>query len=464
MVSAKRTRSRSKSRSRTALSIPTQIKKRYMSSWGRRHGELQQWQRRAAAYNKKHFSPGTQVSAKKGTSKKMNFSAKRTLNFSRKRGRGGNVYGAGSVGKPFSKRFKSAANKFIKYGYVRKRENGSVVTDANAVYVGHNAIAMGDLWVSISYAITRWFARKAGQDFVSLDSQVSGITTDPNLTWRITYKQDPDGLLGSNTFDTVGGVNWGQMGDALYQLIRSSLGVSGHLELCQIELYGRDNLANVRDFPYISVEAKQFMVEVVGNSNLMLQNTTLASVADADGDIEDNVTNNPLTGKMYIGSGQNFPVSFQNSTVAPVLNLSPKTDQDSGIIRFDYSAANQMTAVMRNHLIKPPPYWHFSGMTGNQSIIMKPGEIRRSNVKSVVKHSIMKWVQLCIPYFQGGVTTSSAQNIKFLGKAHFFGLERLLDSRSDEAALRLAYEVNLTTSAVAYYHPSLKLVPQVIVM
>lgn len=464
MVSSKRTRSRSKSRSRTALSLPSQIKKRYMSTWGRRQGELQQWQRRAAAYNQKHFSPGTQVSAKKGKSKKMNFSAKRTLNFSKKRGRGGNVYGAGSVGKQFSKRFKSSANKFIKYGYVRKRENGSVVTDASAVYIGHNAIAMGDLWVSICYAITRWFARKAGQDFVSLDSQVSGLTTDPNLTWRITYKTQVDGLLNSNTSITAGGVNWGQMGDSLYALIRASLGALGYFELCQIELFSGDTVANVRDFPYIVVEAKQFMVEVVGNSNMMLQNTTLASVADADGDMEDNVTNNPLTGKMYEGSGQNFPVSFQNVTVGPTLNTSPNTDQDSGIVTFDYSALNAMSAIMRNHLIKPPPYWHFSGMTGNQSIIMKPGEIRRSNVKSVVKHSIMKWIQLCLPYFTGGVSTAKAQNIKFLGKVHFFGLERLLDSRSDEAPLRLAYEVNLTTSAIAYYHPTLKLVPQVIVM
>jgi len=460
-----RARSQSRSRLTSLLNTVKGVKKRYLSTWGRRHGEMSGWQRAAGIYNRAHFSPGTKVSATNGPNKKRKTSVARTLNFPKKRGRGGNVYGVGSVGKQFSKKFKSNVNKFVKYGYIRKRESGAVVTDTNCVYLGHNAIAMDDMWKSIIYSVTRWFARKAGQDFVSFDSPVSGLASvDPNITWRITFKQQPDGIVGSDTVITTGTNNWGQMGDNLYTLIKNNLGTLSYFELCQIELYSPDTVANTRDFPYISVEAKQFMVEVVGNSNLMLQNTTLASVADADGDMEDNVTNNPLVGKMYEGKGQNFPVAFQNVTVGPTLNLSPKTDFQTGVITFDYSAVGNMSAVMRNQLIKPPPYFHFSGMTGNQTVILKPGAIRRSNVKSVVKHSIMKWIQLCYPFLKpNSGNTESAQNIKFLGHVHMFGLERMLDSRSDEAPLRLAYECNLTTSAVAYYHPSLKCIPQVFV-
>lgn len=370
------------------------------------------------------------------------------------------VYGPGAVGRKFPKKVFKKANRFIKEGVVRKRETGAVISSQDCVYIGHNAIAMDEMWRAICYAVTRWFAKKAGQDFISIDSPVSGLTTaDPNLTWRIQYKLLPDEPIRNALQGSGAAIVWGALGDALYNLILTT--ISGdYYELLEVELYSPDTLASTREFPYISVQAKQFMITVGGNSNMILQNTTLASVADTDGDMEENVTNNPLQGKMYTGVGQNFPLAFQNVVTGPTINLSPKTNPNSGIIDFDYAPAGNMSAAMRNLLNKPPPHWSFHGMKGSRYVKLAPGEIRRSNVKKFITMDLNRLITQSLPYLQPGASTS---NMRFFGNVVFFGLERMLDSRSDEAPLRLAYEVTVTTSAVASYRPSLKFMPQVIV-
>lgn len=370
-----------------------------------------------------------------------------------------------TVGKRFSRKFSSATSKFAKYGYICKREAGGVVSHSQSVYIGHNCTALADTWRAITYAVGRWFARKVGQDFNDINQFVSGMaTSDPNAVWRITYKTAPDGNVVASSFATSGAIIWGLFMDALYNLIQGAIGTNDYFELLTIELYSPDNVASTRDIPYTTIDARQFRVSVKGSSSMVIQNTTLASIADPDGDVRDNISANPLHGKRYIGRGQYFGTWLQANTAGGTKNVGLATRANDGLVVWesDPYAGNNMGNGTRDQIRKPPPYYAFSGMTASANAMIKPGEIRRSYMSKTYTYDVNKWIQICIPYLKNS-PEGNRLNMKFLGSAIVFGFERLLDSRSDEPDVRLSYEVNLSTQAVAYYKPSLKFVPQLFI-
>jgi hypothetical protein len=385
----------------------------------------------------------------------------RRLNFGRAGSRTQRHHTVGRLGRMFPKRAKfGTANRFIKNGYIRKREVGGVVTDGQCVYVGHNSNAMGDHWVSMVYAVMRWFAKKIGHDYVAVDDGILGGLVNPNLQWVIYYKTGAENVITTAAVASSTPRTWGNWADQLSTLITNAIGTNDYFELCSIALHSLDNIADTPDIPYTIIQVKQLFVTVVGNSNLVLQNTTLSSIADADGDVIDNVSNNPLTGKMYSGLGQSYPMAAQYNVSGA--NRAILTDPDSGFMTYNITQDSGMSLSMRNLVTKPPPHFAFHGMKGSVYVNLKPGEIRRSKTVKAYKYDFCKWIQLLIPYLKTS-PEGNRNSIKFMGVSKVFGFERLLDSRSDEATIRVAYEINLTTSAIAEFRPTMKALPQLFV-
>lgn len=365
------------------------------------------------------------------------------------------------------KRFKKsyrAVNKFVTRGYILKREIGGIVQDAECAYLGHNAVTMGDLWSAITFSVVRWFARKMGQDICNWNEFVSGFSTgDPNVAWKLSYKLDANAPILVSTVPTAGPTTWQIWADSLFARLQLLIATNDYFELIRIEHYSPDNLVGVRDVPFTCIEAKSMMVTVVGNSNMMLQNITLANnvVGDNEAEVVTNLTNNPLRGKEYTGFGQSFPLQFQNHTGVGNANLSAETEVFGGLVKFAYSDAFAMSPEMVVGLQKPPPYYKWHGFTGNKYITLKPAEIRRSKIVKSYTMDLAKWIQMCLPYLKAA-PEGNRNNIKFIGKVTFFGLEKMLDCRTLEPDIRIAYEITHTTSAVAFYKPSLKIDPRVI--
>jgi len=175
-------------------------------------------------------------------------------------------------------------------------------------------------------------------------------------------------------------------------------------------------------------------------------------------DVVTNINNNPVRGKVYTGFGQDYPLNFQNSAVT---NISVATRADNGFMEFPYTNAAAMTNEMVQALQKPPPFYRWTGMVSNKYITVQPGQIQTSKIVKSYRMNLNKWIQMCIPYLKNS-PEGNRLNIRYLGKSAFFGLEKMLDSRTSEPDIRIAYEINVTTSAVAQYTPRIKMNPVVV--
>jgi len=372
--------------------------------------------------------------------------------------RGGARRTRGIRGPRFGNKVSSRSNEFLKRGVVWKREFGATVSDADAVYVGHSTTPARQTIQVVVFAIARMFAAKFGENFTSFDTQLQGDQPSAGSSgylWKITYRTASGGPVLLTTTSSATGDTWGGFAERLLTLMLFTMNNGGvpftYFEIVDI---GFADVVGATTSNIQVYSADAIMLNLVGNSNMLLQNRTLATntVGDGDNDQKDHISNNPLIGKMYKAYGTSFPYKFNNDFVGPTPMF--QTDQDQGAMSIGLSTTlADLPATMRDVLRKPPPYnvWHH--VTGNSYERMAPGQIRRSKVMSVHKMSFATFIKKYFNYMRSaanlpGLIQDQAHMAK-IGKTVFFGFEKLLNSRVDEPAVSIGWEINLTMSCVA---------------
>lgn len=364
----------------------------------------------------------------------------------------------GHRGRKFSNKISKKLNKYLSRGVVIKRESGFVVSDADVVYVGHNSLPVRQMLRAVFLSIGRMFALKVGENFSSFDTQLQGdqpTAVASGYAWRVNFRRETGGAVLATTYTSGGGESWGAFSINLLNLICAAMNnagvLSNYFEVVDIGLID-SSLSGATATQHYS--ADEIMLEVVGNSNMTLQNRTVASTTagDTDNDQANHVAQNPLTGKRYTGYGPVFPFRFNQdfTAAAPMF----QTDANDGSMSIGLSTTlSTLPSTMLNVLRKPPPFstWHHT--IGNWYESLKPGQIRRSKVKTYKMIKLSTLLQKYLFVMRTGTTVDAlvqdTMQTALIGKTNFFGFEKLCNSRVDEPSVSIGAEINVTISCCA---------------
>ena len=170
---------------------------------------------------------------------------------------------------------------------------------------------------------------------------------------------------------------------------------------------------------------------------MALQNRTLASSAVGNDESNRNdIANNPVAGKYYMGNGTGSMLAFSNNTVDLTTNLI--SDPNTSLIEFDVNGAN-VTTDMKSVLKRPPGRQAFTQVVRSGGVIIAPGQIRNSQIRWKRKLSVNTFVRII---FDALKETSATKLRLNLGKFEFFGFERKVSTGVDEPSISIGYEIN----------------------
>lgn len=380
----------------------------------------------------------------------------------RKRASSSAPFGNPSGRKPYfthgkaAKRFKKARrvkrSKYRKLGSEFRYEIGGVLEDNQCVYVGHSTTG-GEHWIEMFCRnIVRDLYRMKGTEFASWEQDWID-----NMEWRIIYFLDIDSTTSesvisfqnndSTSFGTTYAALAQWMGREIHDRFKADHAVDANIHKVPqfkefLILNGVDVEARIRAGDYYHT----FCVE----STLLLQNRSLATASTVDPTryLVNDVSNNPLIGRQYIGKGAGF---YPKRREDPQLNYqSFFPDLTEGVILAE-SAHN-----MPDDTQKPVPGTYFKNCKKSSRVTLNPGAIKKHFLKTMLRMSCQRFnarfLNAWLTYSLG--TTPPIQKAIQLnvGNCAMFGLEKLLNSRRDEGLVSVAWELNQTFKCYGHYN------------
>lgn len=374
---------------------------------------------------------------------------------------GQQTYGRNLGGK-YYKRFRRAKRRkfdksFNKNGVVYKAEHGSTeaTTIANSVYLGHG-VAPITLWENIVRALVKKLFAMKGIFIENFDDIVSTFifrTGSTETEYRIAYfwrdTSDTSAAVSSAQYSfaiSTAGVpttsTWNDLVTALITHIRGSITESsasyGELHFHRFLLSTVDG-ANVETDA--SVDCEYLTFDVMVTSHLSLQNRT----NDASGSTNIlSTTNNPVIGKQY-DSNKQWLNGFDLS----------KTQQGAQSAFFDALYTNGTVGIIATNSVdtfpqllkKPPQGWQL-GVNKQSNVMLQPGAVRDHRLRWKASMKFNTLVQKLQKYVTEAVATGP-KRIE-LGFCTLFGLECMLNDRSELTELQIGWELNQTYMVKCY--------------
>lgn len=360
----------------------------------------------------------------------------------------------GKVGSAFGKAARAKYDKFVKEGAVIKQEFGSKIEDQECVYVGHYTYPLNRVISCAMYALAR-----------RIMMMMNLYTQDPleesfyihALDVFVDYRDTVGGELKFSAA-TVVGSNFSQveLGDRIGTRI-ATLYTTSYLEIVRLRIVDTSTTETV-----FQCNGSNIFFEVVGNSNMQLQNRTLANnTTEPERYNANDVTNNPLRGKMYGGVSNKHMLKFIENLSTPGPIASFYYNNDTGTLGIASKDASFLPAVQLQ-LKKPPLAAAFSNLMTSKYIKLDPGEIRRSNTKASFKMGLNALIATFGEAIRGSSSMYSLQNAMIMkGKNVMFAFEKLCDTggTDENAGISLGYECVTTLSSICYIKKKVNMNP-----
>lgn len=340
----------------------------------------------------------------------------------------------------FAKRFtKPKAKPYTKYPVVIKTEHAGQVTGAggDALYVGHG-VAYRRAMVTLCYTVVHRLYTKHGISMVDWRDQCNAqmrliiyfkteplSAVDSQFTTPMSGTASPLNLLAEEFYDFVQKFYAGS-GTGSYGY------VYGEWKLIQLQVLDDNGGAGVWN-TVSSVDLTHCSLELSFYSHMKVQNTTVGDLATDDQ--ADDVTNNPLGGRIYGGNG-NGPY-YKRIGGAPT-NALAVAHGDTGVIELDRTG---MTGAAVENLRRPFDRNMMGNVQSVGSVVLQPGQIRPDVVKGVKKMMFNSWMRLFSTIYYltppGGQVQQARVN---LFQYHLLGLEKMVRTGATNALV--GYEVD----------------------
>jgi hypothetical protein len=326
---------------------------------------------------------------------------------------------------------KPLLSPFASKGFIEKYENGGTLDDANSVYLGVSTCPTGLVMVGICRVVVRELMNQFSQDFASWESQPT-FNTNGTLDIRFYYYNDiNDTTVRTGVITAIATTDTYQnIADNLRNNVRTALNAQPDLILKEIRLTELDGAV---EMTRATIRPKEFYIDIDSYSNISIQNRTQSATAGEGATETDQVTNNPVHGKVYRCKGNAFIPKYRQD---PGIGFVPiVAHRDSGLIQF--GAATQVL----NQYKKPPPSTFFKQCTSQAKTFMNPASIRMYTVKTKKSFSLNGLIER----FGAELGNSFTLNEHYqLGDTVMVGLEKVIDTRSAEPNVAIGYELNTT--------------------
>lgn len=327
-------------------------------------------------------------------------------------------------------RKKSKIDYYAKAGVVVCREQGgsiegSAVNKFQSVGVMHANFGLSQILGDFCYALMKMVATKMGQTVVSLSDPLFPQTRSYRI--EIFYKTAPTAVAASYSYTPSANESVLSVGNAFATqfatFAENPWFVFEWLVVYQIA---------VNTTPAIGTEAilrlnmQKATVKFYSKSALKLQNRTINSTGNVEGDDVDNV---PLYGKQYDGRNNWFRPNSSSSYFRP---LSTDTVCATS---FGFDDTSALKEPMNNG--------YLIGVKKSGKAHLDPGQIKTSVIESTFKMPLNSLFRKIAYSFVN-------DNLVSLGKFRFYHFEKMIQAvaTTDVNAIRLFYETDLKTGCI----------------
>lgn len=359
---------------------------------------------------------------------------KRLFKLKKKKTGPGASFTQGSIGKPFSKSLgKVTLAKAARSGAISKYETGGTISDPNCVYIGHSTCFVDEIVKQFARCVIKELMQQQGKGFAMWQETYPLLTND---YLHFDYYQDAS----TTTIITPGatlitpGDSFFNIANALVSVIQTAFSQPDAHVLRRIWWTTVSATGN----RVAQVNCKDFKMDYNIASTLTLQNITLAgSVADPD-DNRNAISNNPVQGYQYSAKGNTFIPRARLSGDVSYLPFRPAYNKGS----FTNTAAASIPEV----LVEPPTGSFFKRCTRSGKVKILPGEMKKSMIYTSKKMSVENLFYVFKEYLAAPAT----YDVKF-GETRMFGLEKMLNSRTSENSVNVAWELDQTITCAYKY-------------
>jgi len=311
-------------------------------------------------------------------------------------------------------------------GMTITQETGGIVTDPNCLYVGHSTGTPEQIYRAYMGAVVKELFRQNGTQF-GMWEELATISGEINCIYYSTPSSTAEGIV---TIAYLSTDSYYQIVDAVVAALQAAFGTA------QPHEFVRFRISNSSGVSIILANKMKVMIDV--SSTLVVQNETKSGTVSVPSTDIENITNNPIQGYSYEGSGNYFIPSARTNGDASYLPF--RADQTSGVLTN--TAAASLPEVGK----EPPKPWFFLGTKRSGKVIIDPGNIKKSYLSTKRTMSIKMFQKI----FQDTITDTSQPVVRF-GKVRMFSLEKVLNNRTGENDIQIGYEVQQRVSVSISY-------------
>jgi hypothetical protein len=348
---------------------------------------------------------------------------------------------------------------------MQKIETGGLKAANHCVYVGHTTHPLKATIRAVAMSVIHLYMRSIKTHVVLWTDKVGGNYANPNVKLELTYwyRTSPDNqtpIQGGVT--SVNQMTWISFADALANnWMTNCTNATEHFSLQDIVFKSEASDATlINVFPYRKFIAQDIKIEVVGTSNMQIQNRTQGTSTDTD-----DVARNPLRGKQYSFKGS-YPGMKSWGYNAAGDDMIANTE--TGVLAYaDSTGTGPSTSTfvpeVEAQLKKPPPPTFFGRVKRSNYVKMQPGDVRKSYIRASVTRSLNQWMRTFFAFFSesnGNVSAGNTLMKHNVGEGVFFALEKLCDTGSEGAdSVAIGYESCYSLAAMAKVRTKLNVAP-----
>jgi len=328
-----------------------------------------------------------------------------------------------------------------------KIESGSVVTDANTLYVGHGTSGYSVL-LALFMSMVKKVVHAHGVTFSSFNEKTFDLSTigypfSLTLYWNFALNETIAWKTSGINITAVTDTYLNVAENLLAKFVTDYKGAADAVDGTRVPQFHRLMLRAgtiaVEDYEMSKIDLHTVKVHLSHSSSLRVQNRTANGTVGATTSTDVNNTN-PLEGKLYFGrKGRNFMLPKYNAGGEAFANIAPEYQR--GDITLGASA---MSAT--NFLNQPPSASQVGG-TKTVPFAIHPGQIMVDNWKHTQTYTLVALMSKLIPAIITKPVSPAKDYIALnLGYWRAVGLEKLVWDRTESNNVAIGYEVNQTYS------------------
>jgi hypothetical protein len=328
-------------------------------------------------------------------------------------------------------------------GFKTRIERGGTYEDGQALYVGATTHPVNTFMLATAACILKELLRQAGsgiQDWTQPCWKDAGLEKTYRIQYQL-YTNATTAVLTDGTFIDFTSLSTAlDVAQQIATAFQTTFGSNKEYYLDNVLLRQRGSAGSATSFPEIigTINANQFFVKLDGDVNMCIQNNTLAASGEDD-DNRNNVTNNPIYGKVYEVPATGF---MRRVRVANPLTNTGNLLSDPTTGHIEARSSN----MDRSNFVKPPPHWFFTGCKKSARIDLQPGQIKRYKFSAGKSYNLQKMLHKLHDEID------DERQLNWFGKSVLLGLEKLVDNRTEINPVSISWETNLVfTSSYKYF-------------